>query len=108
MLCIVTFTLPETARNVVGNVSKEATGWERTFWNTLMGGRRGERKKSRMICDPEGANEKVGSGKSGKREKFKLADALAPTGLSFGKTRRVFYGWPGRYTQSGTAFKRQF
>lgn len=86
VLCIVAFALPETARNVVGNGSKEATGWERTFWNTLMGEGTGERKKSKRGCDPEGANEEVGSGnpeikhsgKTGKRERFKLANSLAP------------------------------
>ena len=86
VLCIVALALPETARSVVGNGSKEATGWDRTVWNVLMGQRGGERKEPKGGCDLEGANGKVGSGssemkqkgKTGKREKFKLANPLAP------------------------------
>ena len=86
VLCIVAIALPETARNVVGNGSKEATGWDRTLWNILTGGRRGERKETKGDCDLEGANEKVRngssemmqSGRTRKREKFKLTNPLAP------------------------------
>ena len=86
VLCIVAFALPETARNVVGNGSKEATGWNRTVWNILTSERKRGRKESNGGCDLEGANEKVESespemmqsGSTRKREKFKLANPLAP------------------------------
>ena len=93
VLCIVAFALPETARNVVGNGGKDAIGWDKTVWSILIGERREKRKETREGCDLEGANEKLGngpsemrqSGKSGKREKFKLANPMAPIRIIFWK-----------------------
>ena len=93
VLCIIAFALPETARNVVGNGSKDATGWDRTIWNIVIGERRGEREKSKESRDLEDADEKVRSRgseikqgeKVRKREKFKLANPMAPIRIIFWK-----------------------
>ena len=94
---IVGIALPETAREVVGNGSVEATGWARTWWSTIRMWVMARRVKPQHDSSMEngGADEKTRSvGKEGKttlskKEKFKMVNPLAAIRIIFWKDTAI-------------------
>ena len=94
VLVVVGVALPETARNVVGNGSVEATGWRRTWWS-IASVWVGRRKKKISIDEEmvEKSNETAGETNVrkrrernvGKKERFKKANPLAAIRIIFYK-----------------------
>lgn len=94
VLALVGLALPETARNVVGNGSVEATGGRRTWWSiaSVWVGRR--KKKKRRTVDGEVMEDggemtgetSAGKGKErkvGNKKRFKTANPLAAIRIIF-------------------------
>ena len=88
--------LPETARNVVGNGSIEATGWRRTWWFiisiwVLRRKKEKERTIDEELMEKGGEMTKETSARKGKEQKarkngrFKMANSLAAIRIIFYK-----------------------
>ena len=91
VLSVVGIALPETARNVVGNGSVEATGWTRTWWSLLRVWvtKRNAGPEHDGSVEKGGAYEKTtGVGeeskvKVGKKERFRMASPLTALRIVF-------------------------
>lgn len=81
------FELPETARNIVGNGSVEATGWGKSWWDLLRGRSRREVDAAKMKKSSEAVGEENGGARigPGKRAKFKMANPMAAIRILFWK-----------------------
>lgn len=86
ILGLVGMALPETARNVVGNGSVEATGWSRSWWSLLKNLARKMRAEPSDSAASDKDDEKRGNNRDvekgsrldvRKKEKFKMANPLA-------------------------------
>ena len=92
VLFVVGIALPETARNVVGNGSIEATGWWETWWDMSRRVSRGKisRPKSEVATEHGGEQEKVKMGETNrvtgrKRDKLTMMNPLACIKMIFWK-----------------------
>ncbi|KAM0795979.1 major facilitator superfamily domain-containing protein [Usnea florida] len=87
VLLFVGVGLPETARNVVGNGSAMATGWERSWWDLF----RGRSRRKCGAADVEGGSDANSERERppkivpGKKAKFKLANPVAAIRILFWK-----------------------
>ncbi|KAL9136203.1 MAG: hypothetical protein Q9175_002592 [Cornicularia normoerica] len=81
------FGLPETARNIVGNGSVEATGWGKSWWDLLRGRSRREVDAAKIKKSSEAVGEGNGGAMigPGKRAKFKMANPMAAIRILFWK-----------------------
>lgn len=93
VLTLVGVALPETARNVVGNGSKQATGLEKTWWSlgkTKLNDIRAKpnggddlKEKSPSTCNERDGTEETN--KTSKKHKFRMANPVACIRILFWK-----------------------
>ena len=79
--------LPETARNIVGNGSVEATGWGKSWWSLLRGRATNKGNLPEMQNSSEAVGEKHEDAtlSGGKKAKFKMANPMAAIRILFWK-----------------------
>lgn len=89
---VIGIALPETARNVVGNGSIEATGWSRTWSSMVMPRKRNGCNPDEIQTSEEGTDcrkgryaSQVAKPTSSKRHKFKMANPMAALRIIFYK-----------------------